>query len=428
MTIWSRIRDMFGDERTGAMTSTPGVDRPLLQAALATPDSVQVGDAAAMDPVPAGIRAAAGWSWRLLFIAGLIYLLWFIVSRLSEVTIPLFVAMLLTAALWPLKTWLVRHHVPRGLAVLASLLTVVVIIFGILSLVGAQIVNQWDALSTEAVNSFNQFLNWLANSPLHVTDANIDVWIQAARSWANTSQSAITAYAASIGVSVGHFLAGTALAIFAFAYFLLDGPHLAHAVSGIIPERSRPRLMAAAENGWTAMVSYVRAAVTVAAVDGLGALVGAAAVGSSMWLAIGALTFLCAFVPLVGAIIAGVVATGVVLVTLGWVKAIIMLAVFVAVLELEGHVMQPFLLGKAVSIHPLAVLYGIAVGTIVAGIVGALFTVPLLAFGNAFVRALNAPEPLAVVPVEVPESPPPPDLFDEADSVLTASSPDEYVS
>ena len=146
-----------------------------------------------------------------------------------------------------------------------------------------------------------------------------------------------------------------------------------------------------------------------------------------MWLAIGALTFLCAFVPLVGAIIAGVVATGVVLVTLGWVKAIIMLAVFVGVLELEGHVMQPFLLGKAVSIHPLAVLYGIAVGTIVAGIVGALFTVPLLAFGNAFIRALNAPEPVLVVPTDLLEPLDPPDPFEEADSVLTAASADEYM-
>ena len=101
-----------------------------------------------------------------------------------------------------------------------------------------------------------------------------------------------------------------------------------------------------------------------------------------------------------------------------------MLAVFVAVLELEGHVMQPFLLGKAVSIHPLAVLYGIAVGTIVAGIVGALFTVPLLAFGNAFIRALNAPEPVLVVPTDLLE---PPDPFEEADSVLTAASADEYM-
>ena len=425
MAIWSRIRDTFGEGRTGSTTSTPPVPVPHLAPAPAAAEAVPASSGASPDLVPAGIRTAAGWSWRLLLIAGLVYLLWFIVSRLSEVTIPLFVALLFTAALWPLKSWLVRHRVPRGLAVLASLLTVVVIIFGILSLVGAQIVSQWDALSTEAVNSFNQFLNWLANSPLHVTDANIDVWIQAARTWANTSQSAITSYAASIGVSVGHFLAGTALAIFAFVYFLLDGPHLARAVSGVIPQRSRPRIMAAAQSGWTAMVAYVRAAVTVAAVDGLGALVGAAAVGSTMWLAIGALTFLCAFIPLVGAIIAGVVATGVVLVTLGWVKAIIMLAVFVAVLELEGHVMQPFLLGKAVSIHPLMVLYGIAVGTIVAGIVGALFTVPILAFGNAFIRALNASEPEPVVPVD-PLDPLEPWPFDEADSVLTAASPDEY--
>ena len=416
MPSWSKIRAIFDSDSTVASPSDVLVE-----------DAGSIAAPAPAESVPVGLRVAAGWAWRLLLIAGLVYLLWFIASRLSEVTIPLFVAVLFTAALWPMKSWLVRHHIPRGLAVLASLLTVVVIIFGILSLVGAQIVSQWDALSTEAVNSFNQFLNWLANSPLHVTDANIDVWIQAARTWVNTSQAAITSYAASIGVSVGHFLAGTALAVFAFVYFLLDGPHLAHAVSGVIPRRSRARIMTAAQRGWTAMVSYVRAAVTVAAVDGLGALIGAAAVGSSMWLAIGALTFLCAFVPLVGAIVAGVVATGVVLVTLGWVKAIIMLAVFVAVLELEGHVMQPFLLGKAVSIHPLAVLYGIAVGTIIGGIVGALFTVPLLAFGNAFVRALNAPEPMAVVPIEVPESPPPLDPFDEADSVLTASSPDEYV-
>ncbi len=416
MASWSRIRDIFDAERADNSASPVLSEDAETGAALAPAESV-----------PPGLRAAADWAWRLLLIAGLVYLMWFIVSHLSEVTIPLFVALLFTAALWPLKSWLVRHGVPRGLAVLASLLTVIVIIFGILSLVGAQIVGQWDALSTEAVNSFNQLLNWLATSPLHVTDANIDVWIQSARDWVNTSQAAITSYAASVGVGVGHFLAGTALAIFAFVYFMLDGPHLAQSVSGIIPRRSRPRIMTAAQSGWTAMVSYVRAAVTVAAVDGVGALIGAAAVGSSMWLAIGALTFLCAFIPLVGAIIAGVVATGVVLVTLGWVKAIIMLAVFVAVLELEGHVMQPFLLGKAVSIHPLAVLYGIAVGTIIGGIVGALFTVPLLAFSNAFVHALNAPEPVPVVP---PDPTPPPELLDpleKADSVLTAASPDEYL-
>lgn len=401
MTIWSRIRDMFGEERTEATTSTHRVGAPLTVPVPDVTESLPDLGGASHDSVPAGIRTAAGWSWRLLLIAGLIWLVAYIVAQLSEVTIPLFVAILFTAALWPLKSWLMRHHVPRGLAVLASLLTVVVIVFGILTLVGAQIVNQWDQLSTEAVHSFDQFLGWLATSPLQITNTQISGWIQAARDWVNNSQAAITKYAASIGVSVGHFFAGTALAIFALVYFLLEGPKVAGSVSVLIPRRSRPRIMNAALSGWTAMVAYVRAAVTVAAVDGLGALIGAAAVGSSMWLAIGALTFLCAFIPLVGAIIAGVVATGVVLVTLGWVKALIMLAVFVAVLEIEGHVLQPFLLGKAVSIHPLAVLYGIAVGTILGGIVGALFTVPLLAFGNAFVRAVNAPVPVP----EVPENP-----------------------
>jgi predicted PurR-regulated permease PerM len=149
MPSWSKIRAIFAAESTVASPSAPLVENAESAAALASAESV-----------PAGLRVAAGWAWRLLLIAGLIYLLWFVASRLSEVTIPLFVAVLFTAALWPLKSWLVRHHVPRGLAVLASLLTVVVIIFGILSLVGAQIVGQWDALTTEAVNSFNQFLNW----------------------------------------------------------------------------------------------------------------------------------------------------------------------------------------------------------------------------------------------------------------------------
>lgn len=401
MTIWSRIRDLFGEETTRSATSTPPVEAAPLQPVLAAAEPVPELDEPPEGSVPPGIRTAAAWSWRLLLIAALIYVVAFIVAKLSEVTIPLFVAILFTAALWPLKSWLMRHRVPRGLAVLVSLLAVVVIVFGILSLVGAQIASQWDELSAETVNSFNQFLTWLATSPLQITNARIDVWIQAARDWVNTSQAAITSYAASIGVSVGHFFAGTALATFALVYFLLEGPAVARSVSVLIPRRSRPRIMRAAQNGWVAMVAYVRAAVTVAAVDGIGALIGAAAVGSSMWLAIGALTFLCAFIPLVGAIIAGVIATGVVLVTLGWVKALIMLAVFVAVLQLEGHVLQPFLLGKAVSIHPLAVLYGIAIGTILGGIVGALFTVPLLAFGNAFIRAVNAPLPGP----EVPENP-----------------------
>ena len=122
----------------------------------------------------------------------------------------------------------------------------------------------------------------------------------------------------------------------------------------------------------------MRAAVTVAAIDGVGAGLGALILGSNLWVAITAFTFVCSFIPLLGALIAGTVAVVVTLVTLGWVKAIVMLVIFVLVMNIEANVLQPLLLGRAVEIHPLLVLLGISAGAIVAGVAGALFAIPLI--------------------------------------------------
>lgn len=340
--------------------------------------------------VPDGIRVAAGWAWRILVLGAFIYYVGQVLGSLSEVVTPLVVALLFTAAFWPLKNSLVRAGVPRGLSAGACLLALAMLVVGIVLLVSLQITNQWTELSNQAIGSFNQFVGWLRSGPLHITNTQIDGWLTSATDWVKSSQGTIAGYATQVGSQVSHFVAGMALALFAMFYFLYDGHQLARAMSILIPGRSRFRLMDAAGHGWLALVAYVRAAVIVAAVDGLGALIGAAAVGSSMWLAIGALTFLTAFIPLVGAFFAGTVATGVVFVTLGPVRAIIMVVVFIAVMEIEAHVLQPFLMGKAVSLHPLAVLYGIAIGVIVGGFIGALFTVPLMAFSNAFARAVAA--------------------------------------
>ncbi len=372
------------------------VDR--LRAAIPSPRPTPVPDAeepdlpeppdTSSDPIPRGLQVAAQWAWRLLAIAALAYLVGKIVGYLSEVTIPLAVSLLLTAAFWPLKEWLTAHKVRPGLAALICLVALAVLVLGILSLVSVQIAAQWDELVREAIASFNGAVEWFNRGPLHITTTQVNAWLSELNSWASHSQGQIAGYATEVGSQVGRFFAGLALVLFALFYFLYQGRTLARGAAVLVPRRSRARLLDAASRGWTSLVSYVRAAVIVAGVDGLGALIGAAALGSSMWLAIGALTFLCAFIPLVGAVLSGVVAVGVVFVTLGPLKAIIMLIVFVAVLEIEAHVLQPFLLGKAVSIHPLVVLYGIAVGVIVGGLVGALFMVPLLAFANAFVHAL----------------------------------------
>jgi len=340
--------------------------------------------------VPRPLRIFAAWSWRLLLVAAFIALLWWLGSRLSEVVIPLAVALLLTAALHPLNARLVRHHWPRWLAALSCLLLVVVIVLGLLSLVGAQIATQWSQLVDQAIAGARGFVTWLDSSFLHINAEQVNSLISQATEWVQNSREGIASAAATAGSGVGKFLAGAAMALFATFFFLKDGQRFVDAGVNLMPRASRLTVMPAVVSGWASLSNYVRAAIAVAAVDGIGAGIGAAVLGSNLWLAITALTFVCAFVPLIGAIASGVVAVAVTLVTLGFWKAVIMLAIFVAVMQLESHLLQPLLLGRAVSIHPLTVLVGIAVGITVAGIVGGVFAIPIVAFVTGVLRSGHA--------------------------------------
>lgn len=376
----------------GAMNETVGVTSTSEAANVATqPVPTPVED------VPNGVRTAAGWCWRMIVIAAFIYGLYQVLHAASEVSVPVAVALMLTAAMWPLANWLSRHHIHRGIASGICLLLLVILVGGVFTLVGAQIALQWRQLGDQSVASFKQALQWLAKSPLHTNEAQLTHLMQKAEAAMAGSQGRIASTAAA-GSQIGRFGAGLVMALFATFFFVYEGDKLAEKSAVLIPREHRAAILDAAKRGWVALVAYVRAAVIVAFVDGLGAGIGAAIIGSSMSVAIGALTFILAFVPIVGALTAGVVAVGVVLVTLGFFKAFIMLIVFVAVMQIEGHVLQPFLLGKAVSIHPLIVLLGIAVGAIISGIVGALFAIPIVAFGVAFIKALNPETPANEVP------------------------------
>jgi len=334
----------------------------------------------------------------MIVIAAFIYGLYQVLHAASEVSVPVAVALMLTAAMWPLANWLSRHHIHRGIASGICLLLLVILVGGVFTLVGAQIALQWRQLGDQSVASFKQALQWLAKSPLHTNEAQLTHLMQKAEAAMAGSQGRIASTAAAAGSQIGRFGAGLVMALFATFFFVYEGDKLAEKSAVLIPREHRAAILDAAKRGWVALVAYVRAAVIVAFVDGLGAGIGAAIIGSSMSVAIGALTFILAFVPIVGALTAGVVAVGVVLVTLGFFKAFIMLIVFVAVMQIEGHVLQPFLLGKAVSIHPLIVLLGIAVGAIISGIVGALFAIPIVAFGVAFIKALSPETPANEVP------------------------------
>jgi putative heme transporter len=157
----------------------------------------------------------------------------------------------------------------------------------------------------------------------------------------------------------------------------------------------RERVRDAGRAGFSSLIGYVRATFLVALVDAIGIGTGLAIMGIPLALPLASLVFLGAFIPLVGAVIAGFFAVVVALIAKGWVYALITLGLIIAVQQLEGHVLQPLVMGRAVSIHPLAVVLAIAGGGVLAGIVGALLAVPTVAFFNSAVRVLLARDPAA---------------------------------
>jgi putative heme transporter len=340
--------------------------------------------------VPRGLRIAAAWSWRVFLVAGLIFGVGWLVGYVSEVTVPLAIALLLAAMLTPITNRLHRLGMPRGLAVAITVAGAVIVIAGVLTLIATQIASQAPQLWASIVDAFNQFMGWLRNGPIPINQKwlNLDTWGTRIQQLLVDSQSTIASYASDIGTQVGHFLAGIALLLFALIFFLLEGKQIFAFLLNFVPHRARPRAGEASGKGWHALSSYVRAVIVVAFVDALGVLIAALILGVPLAPALAALVFIGAFVPIVGALVSGFVAVVVALVALGWVKALIMLACIIAVGQIEGHVLQPFLLGRAVKLHPLAVIIAIAVGIIVGGIVGALIFVPMLAFTKAFVQSL----------------------------------------
>lgn len=341
--------------------------------------------------VPHGLRLAASWSWRVILVAGLLYLVARVAGYLSEVVIPLAIAVLLAAMLSPVAGRLRRWGLHRGLATAVTVLGGIALIAGALTLIGTQIASQAGELSTNVVTGFNNLITTLQRSRLPISSSFLDPsqWGGRIQAFLTQSQSTIATYAADIGTQVGHFLAGLAITLFSLFYFLYDGRGIFTFLLRFFPAESRARVDHAASNGWRALSGYVRATILVALADSLGVLIGALALGVPVAPALAALVFIGAFVPLVGAFVSGFVAVLVALVALGWVKALVMLVVIILVLQLEAHVLQPFLLGRAVKLHPLAVLLAIAVGIVVGGIVGALLAVPLLAFVKSFVQYLH---------------------------------------
>lgn len=345
------------------------------------------------DTVTWGLQVAASWSWRILVVVGALYVVGTVLGRLSEVVIPVGVALLIAALLSPAVGWAQRRGVPRGPATAVVLVAGIALLVAVLTFVVQAFVNGLPDLVRQIAASVTSIQQWLVNGPLGLRQAQIDQAASTITGSLSSNQQAITSGALSTASTLGQLASGAAITFFTTIFLVYDGRSVWRFVLGVVPATARGRVDLAGQRGFAALVGYVRATVAVAAVDALGIGIGLAVLRVPLALPLAALVFLGAFVPIIGAFLTGFVAVLIALVTQGYVVALIVLGLIIAVQQLEAHVLQPVILGRAVALHPLAVVLSLAVGLVMAGVVGALLVVPMVAIGNAAVRSLFEEHP-----------------------------------
>ncbi|MCM3696180.1 AI-2E family transporter [Microbacterium oleivorans] len=331
--------------------------------------------------VPRGLKVATAYAWRFLVLAAAIAVLVWIVIQLRLLIIPLLAAILLTALVWPLFSLLLRR-LPRWLALILTLLLTIAVVVGLLWVAIWQITRDAASVRDRTIQGIAQFRDYLIEGPLHLTGGQIDDAVRQAFEILQEQAQLLWSGALAIGSTLGHVATGILLTLFILICTLADGGGIWRWTVRLFPTRARAAVDGAGRAGWRTVINYARTQLLVATIDAIGIGVGAALLGVPLAAPIGVLVFLGAFVPFVGAVLTGALAVFLALVYNGPWIALWMLVIVLGVQQLEGHVLQPLLMGSAVKVHPLAVVLAVAGGAMIAGIAGAVFAVPLAAFVN----------------------------------------------
>ena len=339
--------------------------------------------------VPYGVDLAAAWSWRFVVIVAAGFLIAKAIGFFSLVVMPVVIALFLAALLVPVVDFMSRR-LDRGVSAGLVVITLIGVVTLMLTFATQQVIDGATSLANQVVDGLDEIRRWLQEGPLHATDAQIDDAISNMQDLVTTSNKEVVGRLQAVGTAVGHIVAGFFIVLFATFFFMKDGRSIWAWVVRIFPRAAQARADSSGRIAWASLTQFVRATVLVAFVDAVGVMIVAAILKVPFVMAIGVLVFLGGFVPLVGATISGTVAVLVALVTHGPIVALIMAGGVIAVQQLEAHVLQPFLLGRMVAVHPLGVIVAIASGAYLAGIAGALVAVPLVASLNAVAVYLNS--------------------------------------
>ncbi|ARE78264.1 AI-2E family transporter [Streptomyces sp. NPDC059558] len=366
--------------------------------------------------VPWGVRVAAEAGWRFLVLAATLWVIMRVIGSVRLVVLAFAAALLITALLEPTVSRLHRAGLSQGLS------TALTALFGfvVLGLIGWfvvwQVLDNLDTLSGRLQEGIEELKRWLLDSPFHVTEQQINDVAGSLSDAIGTSTSEITSTGLRGVTVLVEIITGMLLAMFSTLFLLYDGRRIWQWTLKLVPAAARPDVADAGPAAWGTLTAYVRGTLIVAFIDALFIGLGIYFLGVPLAVPIAVVIFLASFVPLVGAVASGALAVVVALVTQGVFTALMTLLVVLVVQQIEGHVLQPFILGRAVRVHPLAVVLAVATGGVVAGIGGAVVAVPLVAVANTVIGHLRAnggddepaqdsPEAVAEERVDPPSAP-----------------------
>ena len=349
-------------------------------------DAAQQRDDDVAHAVPAGVRLAGAFAWPLVGVLILGAVIVYAVILLHVVVVPVLVAVLITGLIHPARAWLVRHGWPKGLAVAATFLGLLVVVAALITLVVLTVRTGLGDIQSRTASAYTAFLRYLNTSPLGLSEADVRNGIDQGVTWLQEHAGTILTGALTGASTVGDIAVGLVLSLFLTLFMLIDGAGIWRWCVRLSPVRARAAVDGAGRAAWISVGQYVRVQVIVALIDAIGIGLVAAILRLPFVVPIAVLVFLAAFIPFVGAIVTGGLAVLVALVYAGPVPAVIMLAGVIGVNQLESHVLQPLLMGTAVRLHPIAVVLSVASGSILAGIAGAVFAVPFVAAANSVVK------------------------------------------
>ncbi|WP_241255555.1 AI-2E family transporter [Candidatus Protofrankia californiensis] len=364
----------------------PDVAAPGTVVAPEGPVTSTEGPATSIEPVdaqvPAPLRVAAGWSWRLLVIGLAIYVLLLVVGRVRVVVIPVIAGLLISAMIYPTALGLRRRGVPRLASSFVTVFGFLILVAGAGVGVGFNAANEFPNLSDQISKGVEQVRDYLQDGPLHLSKSQLDDLTNDITTALANNRGRLVSGVLSGATVAAEVITGILLTLFATFFFVHDGDRIWDWIVARFPSGSEERVRGAGREAWATITGYIRGTMFVALVDAIGITIGLLAVGVPLVAPLALLTFLGGFIPIVGATVAGVAAILVTLVSNGLVPALVILGVVLGVQQIEGHLLQPLVMRRAVRLHPLAIVISLSAGGVLAGIPGAVAAVPFVAVIN----------------------------------------------